>query len=90
MAAEAMAGHCDTDIAAFGAEVTDLLTKVTISASNYNASKEVLGKFKHSCENNRKKRYSRNFLLPSEGRYLSPSLGLGFSSILGGCRLLHR
>ena len=74
----------EADIAAFGAAVTDLLTKVTISASNYNASKEVLEKFKHSCENNPKKRYSRNFLLSSEGRYLLPSLGLGFRSILGG------
>jgi hypothetical protein len=79
----------EADIAAFGAAVTDLLTKVTISASNYNASKEVLEKFEHSPENKPKKRYSRNFLLPSEGRYWSPSLGLGFSSILGGCRLLH-
>ena len=54
----------EADIAALGAAVTDLLTKVTISASNPNASKEVLGKFKHSCENNPKKRYSRNSLLP--------------------------
>jgi hypothetical protein len=70
-------------IAAFGAALTNLLTKVTISASNYNASKEVLEKFKHSSENEPKKRYSRNFLLAYEGRHLSPSLGLGFSSILG-------
>jgi hypothetical protein len=69
----------EADIAAFGAAVTDLLTKVTISASNHNASKEVLEKFKHPCERNPKKRYSRNFLLSSEGRYLSPSLGLGFA-----------
>src|ERR1700747_259183 len=40
-------------------------------------------------EKNPKKLYSRNFLLPSEGRYWSPSLGLGFSSILGVRRLLH-
>jgi len=46
----------EADIAALGAAVTDLLTKVTISASNHNASKAVLGKFKHSCENNPKKR----------------------------------
>jgi hypothetical protein len=77
------------NIAAFGVAVTDLFTKVTISASNYNASKEVLEKFERSCEENPKKRYSRNFLLPSEGRYRPPSLGLGFSSILGGCGLLH-
>ena len=77
----------EADIAAFGAAVTDLLTKVTISASNHNASKEVLEKFKHPCERNAKKRYSRNFLLSSEGRYLSPSLGLGFRSILGGADL---
>jgi hypothetical protein len=64
-------------------------TKVTISASNHNASKEVLEKFKHPCERNPKKRYSRNFLLSSEGRYLSPSLGLGCRTNLGGCRLLH-
>jgi hypothetical protein len=56
------------DVAAFGAAVTDLLTKVTISASNYNASKEVLEKFEHLCENTPKKRYSCNFPLPSEGR----------------------
>jgi hypothetical protein len=62
----------------------DASTKVTIFASNYNASKEVLEKFKHSSENKPKKRYSRNSLLPSEGRYWSPSLGLGFSSILVG------
>jgi hypothetical protein len=84
-----MTKEVEADITAFGAAVTDLLTKVTISASNYNASKEVLEKFEHSPENKPKKRYSRNFLLPSEGRYWSPSLGLGFSSILGGCRLLH-
>ncbi len=52
---------------AFGGAVADLLTKLTISASNYNASKEVLEKFKRSCEKNPKKRYSRNFLLLSEG-----------------------
>jgi hypothetical protein len=46
------------DVAAFGAAVTDLLTKVTISASNYNASKEVLEKFEHSCESTPKKRYT--------------------------------
>jgi hypothetical protein len=41
----------EADIATFGAAaVTDLLTKITISASNYNASREVLEKFKHSCE----------------------------------------
>jgi hypothetical protein len=36
----------EAELVAFGAEVTDLLAKVTISASNYNASKEVLEKFK--------------------------------------------
>jgi hypothetical protein len=73
----------EANSSAFGAGVADLLTTFAISASNHNASKKSLEKFKHSFENNPKKRYSRNFLLAYEGRHLSPSLGLGFSSILG-------
>jgi hypothetical protein len=69
----------EPDIAASALRLPISSTKVTISASNHNASKEVLEKLKHPCERNPKKRYSRNFLLSSEGRYLSPSLGLGFA-----------
>jgi hypothetical protein len=43
-------------------------TKVTISVSNHNASKEVLEKFKHPCESNHKKRNSRiSFSPPKAG-----------------------
>jgi hypothetical protein len=74
----------EADIAASALRLRISSTKVTISASNHNASKEVLEKFKRLCERNLKKRYSRNFLFLSEGRYLLPSLGLGFRSVLGG------